>query len=69
MLTAEIYSYNCANELLDELDIPYEEWESINGFEFRLDIGGLTKEQLQLLKDNFFDQDKVFDTDYIIFYQ
>ena len=68
MLTAEIYSYSFVNELLDETDIPYEEWESGNSYEYRVEIDELTKEQLQLLKDNFFSQDKVFVVDYIIFY-
>jgi len=68
MISAEIYSYSFANELLDEIGIPYEEWESNNEYEYRIEIAELTKEQLQLLKGNFFNQDKVFDTDYIIFY-
>jgi len=68
MLTAELWSNSLANELLDELNIPYEEWESGNSYEYRVEIDELTKEQLQLLKDNFFSQDKVFVVDYIIFY-
>jgi hypothetical protein len=68
MLTAELWSNSLANELLDELNIPYEEWESGNSYEYRVEVDELTKEQLQLLKDNFFSQDKVFVVDYIIFY-
>ena len=71
MLTAEIYYFKCADEFLNELDIPYETYYLDNNKkEIRIDINELTKHQLNSLKETFFiDKDKTFNMDFIIFFE
>jgi hypothetical protein len=68
MLRAEIYSASSAGRILEELDIPFQEWSCDEMWEIRVDLGGLSEEELQKIKIEFFDENKVFDFDYLIFY-
>jgi len=68
MLRAEIHSASSAGRMLEELGIPFQEWSCDEMWEIRVDLGGLSEEELQKIKIEFFDEDKVFDFDYLIFY-